>query len=124
MATFINKRTQGEYFEKLALNFLISHGFTLLKKNYYSKFGEIDLILQKDDLIVFVEVRQKSTCFYGSPFESITTGKQRKIYLTSLDYIRRNNLTNFNFRFDAVIFNSYNKLEWEKSIMWGDEFGF
>lgn len=124
MKNFLNKRVQGEYFEKLALDFLEKEGFSLLDKNFYCKYGEIDIILRKSDLIVFVEVKQRSSKNFGSGFEAISSTKQKRMYLTAQTFLYKHNLKNFNFRFDAVVFDENNRYNWIKNIMWGDEIGF
>lgn len=124
MKIFLNKRTQGEYFEKLALNFLEKNNFTLLSKNFYCKYGEIDIIAQKEDLIIFVEVKQRSSLKFGNGLEAINFQKQRKIFLSAQYFLYKNHLENFNFRFDAITFDNNNQCEWIKNIMRGDEIGF
>lgn len=124
MKNFLNKRTQGEYFEKLALNFLEKNNFTLLSKNFYCKYGEIDIIAQKEDLIIFVEVKQRSSLKFGNGLEAINFQKQRKIFLSAQYFLYKNHLENFNFRFDAITFDNNNQCEWIKNIMRGDEIGF
>lgn len=124
MKNFLNKRVQGEYFENLALNFLEKEGFSLLEKNFYCKYGEIDIILRKSDLIVFVEVKQRSSKEFGTGFDAISIAKQKRIYLTAQNFLYKYKLENFNFRFDAVVFDQDNKCHWIKNVMWGDEIGF
>lgn len=124
MKNFLNKRVQGEYFENLALNFLEKEGFSLLEKNFYCKHGEIDIILRKSDLIVFVEVKQRSSKNFGTGFDAISHTKQKKMYLTAQNFLYRYSLENFNFRFDAVVFDEKDNCHWIKNIMWGDEIGF
>lgn len=124
MKIFLNKRTQGEYFEKLALNFLEKNNFTLLSKNFYCKYGEIDIIAQKEDLIIFVEVKQRSSLKFGNGLEAINFQKQRKIFLSAQYFLYKNHLENFNFRFDAITFDNNNQCEWIENIMRGDEIGF
>lgn len=124
MKNFLNKRVHGEYFENLALNFLEKEGFSLLEKNFYCKYGEIDIILRKSDLIVFVEVKQRSSKNFGTGFDAISYTKQKKMYLTAQNFLYRHSLENFNFRFDAVVFDEKGNCHWIKNIMWGDEIGF
>lgn len=124
MKNFLNKRVQGEHFENLALNFLEKEGFSLLEKNFYCKYGEIDIILRKSDLIVFVEVKQRSSKSFGTGFDAISYTKQKKMYLTAQNFLYKHSLENFNFRFDAVVFDEKDNCHWIKNIMWGDEIGF
>ncbi|NME35702.1 MULTISPECIES: YraN family protein [Fusobacterium] len=124
MKKFLNKRVQGEYFENLALNFLEKKGFQLVEKNFYSHFGEIDLILRKDNLIIFVEVKERSNQKFGNGFEAISKKKLRRMFLSANEFIAINKLQNFNIRFDAIAFDENGKCYWIENILWGDEIGF
>lgn len=124
MKKFLNKRVQGEYFENLALKFLEEKGFQLIEKNYYSHFGEIDLILKKDNLIIFVEVKERSNQKFGNGFEAISRKKLKKIFLSAKEFIVAKKLQNFNIRFDAIAFDENDKCYWIENILWGDEIGF
>lgn len=71
------QKNLGKIGEDLALDFLKSHSFSILEKNFRSKFGEIDIIAEKEHCLYFIEVKTRSNLNYGKPFESV--GK-RKIY--------------------------------------------
>ena len=64
--------------------------------------GEIDIISQKKEYIVFVEVRLRKTDLYGSGAETVDIFKQRKLIKAALTYMKRNNLTDVPARFDVV----------------------
>ncbi len=57
----INKNNKGVIFEKQAAKYLKKQGYKIINTNYHSKFGEVDIIAQKDDCIVFVEVKGRTT---------------------------------------------------------------
>lgn len=94
----------GDYGESLSQKYLINHGYIILSKNFRCKFGEIDIISmdKKINCICFTEVKSRYNNLYGRPCESITYKKIRKIRNTAKLYILKNNLFNFNFRFDVV----------------------
>lgn len=123
---FKNKREQGYYFENLASQILISSNYKIVKKNFYSKFGEIDLIGKKNDLIIFVEIKQRTSSNFGFGEDSITFFKKKRLFLSAKQFLYEKNLLDFNIRFDAIVF--YGKDEysykWIKNIIWGDELGF
>lgn len=73
-----------------------------MTSNYRCRQGEIDLIARDGDCLVFVEVRCKRTDAYGTPAESVTLAKQRKIILTAQHYLYTNALTDIDCRFDVV----------------------
>lgn len=122
----MNKRKQGTVFENYAIEFLESKGYHLLTKNYFSKYGEIDIILKKENRIIFVEVKQRTTDVFGRGEYAITFIKKRKMYLTAQKFIYENNYFDYDIRFDAVIFDGKGKnpCNWIKNIIWGDEIGF
>ncbi len=108
----------GEIYEAMALKYLTKKGLKLLAQNYHSRFGEVDLIMEHHQELVFVEVRYRSNCNYGSPLESVTNAKQNKIIKTAQIFIANKNLWNKNARFDIVsitqqkhLFRKYN-IEW------------
>jgi len=72
----------GQYAEEHALAFLKTQGFTLVAQNFHGKVGEIDLVMAKDKLLIFVEVRLRRPSRFGSAAESVTFAKQRKISKT------------------------------------------
>lgn len=121
----INKRKQGELFEEYALEFYKSLGYDFLAKNYFTKYGEIDLIVSKESLIVFVEVKQRTSDMYGSGEYAIDYRKKRRIFLSARDFIFKNKYYDYDIRFDAVIFKDSKKpCNWIKDIIWGDELEF
>lgn len=122
----MNKREQGAVYEAYALEFLNSKGYTLIEKNYFTKFGEIDLILKKDNLIIFTEVKQRSSDYFGYGEHAISYTKQKRMFLSAKEFLSKNKFFNYDIRFDAVIFNGRDKksCNWIKNIIWGDEIGF
>ena len=122
---FKNKREQGYYFEKIASNIITSKGYTIIGKNYYSKYGEIDLIAKKDNIIIFIEVKQRSSNKFGFGEESIDYHKKRKIFLSARQFLYERKLLDFSIRFDSIIFyrKNYYSYKWIKNIIWGDEIG-
>ena len=90
--------------EQLAAEYLTNKGFSILERNWrYSRSGEIDIIVKRDNVIAFVEVKTRKTTNCGDPLESITRGKQRQIYNLARAYINYNSVTQgCIYRFDAV----------------------
>lgn len=78
---------KGKQGEKLAANFLKSHGYEILEENYRHKRGEIDLIARKEGLLVFVEVKTKSRDKYGFPEEAVNSKKEEMIITTADQYV-------------------------------------
>lgn len=74
-----NLRSIGTTYEQLGAEYLEKEGYRFLAKNLYTPFGEVDLILEKDDCLFFVEVKFRSNQNYGSARESITTLKLKRL---------------------------------------------
>ncbi len=112
-------RPLGMSGEQTALSFFIRKGYKLLEKNFRVPCGEIDLILEKDREIVFVEVKARRSIRYGLPQEAVVTAKQRRIIRAALWYVQKKGLEGLDMRFDvlAVIFHaggdySINHIPW------------
>lgn len=78
----------GALGEKLALNYLKKHGFSIRETNFRCPEGEIDIVAQKDDTVIFVEVRTRGGQGFGTPEESITETKKAKLLATAQAYIQ------------------------------------
>jgi putative endonuclease len=76
----------GRLGEKLARDFLKKRGFHILENNYRCTEGEIDIIARHKDCLVFVEVRTKTSQQFGSPEESITQAKKKRMVTTAQHY--------------------------------------
>ncbi len=98
----MNKIELGEMGELLALEYLINEGYTLLAKNYRTAFGEIDLVVSKDETIIFVEVRTRRTLSFGTPEESITRVKRERLIRLALQFCAHHYLYSQNLRFDVI----------------------
>ena len=100
-ATQIN--TLGKEWEAMAESYLIKKGFRTKKRNYYTKMGEIDLIMKDSNgTYIFIEVKKRKGIDFGRPLEYINARKMKKIIRTAEQYIAENKLHGNDFRFDAV----------------------
>ncbi len=96
-------RHQGQYYEELALNYLVRQGLGLLMRNWHSRLGELDLIMLDNDELVFVEVRYRKSRLYGGALESITPAKQQKIIAAATAWLQQQPQHQLrNCRFDVV----------------------
>jgi putative endonuclease len=109
-------RMIGTSAEFRSLEYLNNKGLILLHRNFYSRFGEIDLIMQDKQDIVFVEVKMRSSR-YANVAYSITPSKQKKLILTAKYYIFKNCSQEPNCRFDAVLLVGFNQIIWLKNII-------
>lgn len=98
----LNNQLKGKKGESLAKNFLIKKGYTVVDTNFRAKTGEIDIVAKKNETIVFIEVKSRSTLSYGYPYEAVGYKKQQKIINTAQYYILLHKLSTFNYRFDII----------------------
>lgn len=98
-----NKRRQGSIGEEIAINYLKSCGFHIIKQNYrVGKLGEIDVIAREKEYICFVEVKSRKSLKYGTPAEAVNRKKQENIKKLASIYIKQHNLYHCCIRFDIV----------------------
>jgi putative endonuclease len=95
-------REAGATAEKQAAEYLQARGFRILETNFTIKGGEIDLVCDDAGTLVFVEVRSRRGHDYGSPAETITVAKQRRIILAARHYLMRRRIEDRACRFDVV----------------------
>jgi len=94
--------TIGKEGENIAADWLASHGYTIVARNYRKRFGEVDIIASHDEYLVFIEVKTRASNQYGSPLEAVTVKKQRQLSKIANDYLTRNKLLDTLCRFDVV----------------------
>ena len=80
-------RARGQQYEVLAEEYLQQHGLRCIERNFNSRGGEIDLVMQEAETLVFVEVRFRKNDNFGTPAESITASKKRKLLQTAQLYL-------------------------------------
>jgi putative endonuclease len=79
----------GQKGEGLAAKFLRKNGYRVLEQNFKTPIGEIDIIAQDGDTLVFIEVKTRESLMYGQPFEAVNFSKKRKIANVALLYLKR-----------------------------------
>lgn len=93
-------RDKGDLAEDRACAFLDESGFMIVERNFYSRFGEIDIIASKEDVLHFIEV--KSGLDYEVAVQNITPNKLRKLIRTGNTFLKKNSL-DVDFVYDAII---------------------
>ena len=96
------RRRFGDWGEEYARRFLERKGYSILESNYRSQYGEIDLVAQEGECLVFVEVKSRRTGAFGRPEESVTEAKQQKLVQAALDYMQVKGLEEDEWRIDVV----------------------
>ena len=98
-------RAKGNIAEDKAVLFLEERGYFIAQRNFYSRFGEIDIIATKDDVLHFIEV--KSGEDYELAIQNITPRKLSRIIKTANVYMKKNSL-DVDFMLDAVVVTPLN----------------
>ena len=81
------RRAQGDAAEERACLHLQGSGLTIVERNFRARGGEIDIVARKGDVLVFVEVRSREVPGFGTPEESVTSAKRRRIVLAARRYL-------------------------------------
>ena len=112
-----NKKNLGRIGEELAASFLKKNGFEIIRRNFrYKKIGEIDIILKRDDLIVFVEVKSRNSSCFGGPLYSINKRKIKTLRIVANQFLILNTeYLSFRCRFDMISVQN-GKIEWIEDI--------
>lgn len=101
-----NSKQLGQWAEQQATLLLQQAGYTIVKQNYHSRYGEIDVIAKKQDEWVFVEVKARQPTQYGYAVEMITASKQLKMFKTALKFIQEQAEDQvLYYRFDVICFD-------------------
>lgn len=115
----LSARKTGAQAEREALKFLKKAGLILLEKNFSCKMGEIDLIMQDAETLVFVEVRFRKNKNFGGALATITKEKQRKIKNTANFYLQKTGIVPLRFDFVGLTLDENKKIiveDWIKNI--------
>jgi putative endonuclease len=109
----LKRKELGDLGEEFASHFLKKNNYTILERNYWCNIGEIDIIAQEKDTIVFVEVKSQYSYVNIRPERKIDTRKKKKLISLSKHYIRKKLPPNSKFRIDIIIVirNEKNQLD-------------
>ncbi|MCR5624464.1 MAG: YraN family protein [Lachnospiraceae bacterium] len=99
----MNKRKVGNEYEDLAVKYLEKSGYKILERNFYTRKGEIDIIAQDGEYLVFIEVKYRKDNESGTPEEAVDYRKQKRIKDSAMVYIYFNKIPmDSPMRFDVV----------------------
>jgi len=87
--------------EKLAIDFLLKNGYKILEKNYRYLKAEVDIIAKKDNVLAAVEVKTRSTDYFGNP-QDFVNPKKIKLLLSAIDYYVNEKDLDVEVRFDII----------------------
>ena len=96
------RKELGNRGEEIAARYLEEQGYRILTRNYRSRYGEVDIICTYKQMIVFVEVKTRTSTSFGSPEESITRSKREHIRKVALIYLKSYPHPFKEMRFDVI----------------------
>lgn len=92
----------GRWGEQQAEKFLLEKGYQILNKNVRTPYGEIDLVAQKDEMLIFVEVKTRSSRAFGNPEEAVTETKLTHMIDSAESYLQENPHLLQDWRIDVI----------------------
>jgi putative endonuclease len=106
------RQALGRFGEDLAARRLAEEGWAVIQRNYRCRAGEMDIVAQDDDCLVFVEVRTRRSRTHGTPEESVNLAKQRRLVQIALSYLDEHAFYEANWRIDVVAI----QVAWDGSV--------
>ncbi|MBQ6847418.1 MAG: YraN family protein [Clostridia bacterium] len=85
----MNLGVTGKKGEDMVAAFLRKNGYTVIKQNYISRYGEIDIVASKEKLLLFIEVKTRRENSLIKPCEAVDLHKQNRMRLTAEDYLSK-----------------------------------
>ena len=102
MQTRTSKQLLGDAGETAAAGALERLGYRLLARNVHCRCGELDLVMEKDGVLCFVEVRTRANAVWGDPSGTVSWTKQRRVVKSALEYIQKARVSARMIRIDVV----------------------
>ena len=102
-----HNQTVGKWGEDIAAQYLLDDGYRIIKRNFRALRGEIDIIAQKGNQRVFVEVKSGNSRKYWLPEERVTSRKQQQLYRIAGLYIQYDQVWQGEYRFDVIVVDGH-----------------
>jgi len=93
----------GQWGERTAADYLAEHGYNILARNVRTSYGEIDLIAEKDGLLIFIEVKTRTSQVYGPPEIAVTARKQQHMQLCAEEYAQKYGIEHWQIDVVAIV---------------------
>ena len=119
----LNTREIGNKYEDKSVETLMDEGYKILERNYQNRFGEIDIIAEKNKEVIFIEVKYRKTNKFGYGYEAVDRRKIMKILKLANYYMQSKKHQDYKIRFDCMSYLG-DELDCIINIVWGDEVGF
>jgi putative endonuclease len=101
----LSKKRLGDLGEDISEIFLVKKGYSILKRNYRCRLGEIDLIAKYKNKIIFFEVKTRTNLNFGYPEESVNNLKVLKLKKLAIFFTVSENMDNPDMQFDVISIN-------------------
>jgi putative endonuclease len=99
----LDKRKAGNIAEDIAVRYIEDLGYRIIKKNFtFGRVGEIDIICEHENVLIFIEVKARTNHAFGEPESSITRKKISSIKRVAEGYLYVNKISNTQCRFDLI----------------------
>ncbi|MSZ61269.1 MAG: hypothetical protein F2650_07885 [Actinobacteria bacterium] len=93
---------RARWAEQRAADWYVSHGFTIIARNWTMRGGELDVVARRGNLIAVCEVKARATNVYGSPLEAMTELKQQRVRRAGFAFLRSLEESGLQIRFDVA----------------------
>ncbi len=98
----MSRQWVGTLGEQAAVKSLIDQGYRILHRNYRVRGGDLDIVCERNGIVVFCEVKTRTSALFGLPEEAVTFAKRRRLRRLALEYIQREGLHARSLRFDVI----------------------
>ena len=98
----MDKLTRGKLAEEEAVTALRELGYRILERNFRTRLGELDIICEHEDCLIFVEVRSRKGARFGLPQETVNWAKQAQVRRMAWQYLKMKGSCDRNCRFDVI----------------------
>lgn len=93
---------RGRFGEQLAARWYLEQGFDIVERNWRTRGGELDLVVERGDLVVVCEVKARASLAFGHPFEAITPAKLARLRRLAVQWVRDHGRHEVRLRLDVV----------------------
>jgi len=109
----VRTRTDARAAEDAAARFLEARGYQIVRRNFTTRLGEIDLVALDDCMVVFVEVKSRASDDYGPPEVAVDRRKRATLRRIAQLFLERHSLLDTPCRFDVVALTRADDDEWD-----------
>ncbi|MEA3349383.1 MAG: YraN family protein [Chloroflexota bacterium] len=97
-----DKQILGRWGEEFTAKYLSARAYTIIERNARTPYGEIDIVARQEDIIVFVEVKTRTSTAFGYPEEAITATKREHMIQSAQAYLQNHPKLDTDWRIDVV----------------------